>query len=243
VTFKRQEVIPFVVLFQGRSGSTYLIEMLQTHPYVLARGEQLVELVQHGAERQLAWTAAYLTPPEEGVHAAIGFKTKLKDVLDPKGFGALLRRLNAKVVHLERKNVVKQAISWILADELYRTTGKWNLYRASDRIPVLRIDPALLAQRLEQIEAGCDGLRRYVNALRLPLYGLAYEQLMLDPAAAMRGVHGYLELPNVLGAVACRKHTPDDLRHIILNFDALRAQYAGTRHSWMFDEVLVPFAS
>jgi hypothetical protein len=36
------------------------------------------------------------------------------------------------------------------------------------------------------------------------------------------------------------KNTQDDLREVVLNFDSLRAHYAGTAYASMFDEVLVP---
>ena len=34
------------------------------------------------------------------------------------------------------------------------------------------------------------------------------------------------------------KHTSDDLREIVLNFDDLRSRYQGTQFAAMFDEVL-----
>jgi hypothetical protein len=36
------------------------------------------------------------------------------------------------------------------------------------------------------------------------------------------------------------KHTNDDLRQVILNFDELRSGYAGTPYEHMFDEALAP---
>jgi hypothetical protein len=36
------------------------------------------------------------------------------------------------------------------------------------------------------------------------------------------------------------KHTNDDLRQVILNFDELRSDYVGTPYECMFDEVLAP---
>ena len=91
------QVTPFVILFVERAGSTYLITALKSHPGVLALTEKFDALRKEGkgSAEQLEWAKAFLTPPLLGRHRAIGFKTKLVDVLDP---GRLCRAPSAAQV-------------------------------------------------------------------------------------------------------------------------------------------------
>ena len=48
----------------------------------------------------------------------------------------------------------------------------------------------------------------------------------------------FLDVPERAVQSKTLKHTSDDLRQVITNFDDLRARYTGTRYASMFDEVL-----
>jgi hypothetical protein len=49
-------------------------------------------------------------------------------------------------------------------------------------------------------------------------------------------LYGFLDVADVATEGKTLKHTSDDLRQAILNFEELRAGYAGTRYAPMFDE-------
>src|SRR5262249_43296180 len=110
----------FVLLFEGRSGSTYLMESLDAHPQVVAAHEILTELKLEPdvARLQLERTRAFLTEPRDGAIAAVGFKTKLADVVDRDAFAALLRALDVRIIHLRRRNLIKLALSVLNAKRL-----------------------------------------------------------------------------------------------------------------------------
>lgn len=240
--YARPLVTPFVVLFIERDGSTYLISLLQSHPSVRTLFERFAVLRQQGAtaEAQLSWARSYLRPPLIGRHAAIGFKTKLVDVLDPDGFAALVQSEGIKVIHMRRRNLVKAVISRINARRLYEATGNWNLYRSADQMPAMPIDPAEFDLFLREREEADQSLAAYVRGLAVPALPVEYESLLSDRDGVMSEVSAFLNIRVAAVTAKTLKNTRDDLREVVENFDALRARYAGTPYFQMFDEVLLP---
>lgn len=233
------ETSRFVVLFEGRSGSTFLKELLDSHSDIAMAGEGLVLLKPEGADRQIEWTRQRFTDPKLKHLAAIGFKTKLSDVLDRQLFANTLVETSCKIILMERRNVVKQAVSWCNADKLYEKTGSWNLHNENERPPAGTIDPELFDSRLKILETGSTKLRKFVAGLKLPTLTVTYEDLLLHQDATVRHIQDFLGVsPGDLSAKV-RKNTCDDLRRVVLNFDELKARYSESKYEQMFDEILI----
>jgi LPS sulfotransferase NodH len=237
----RSQVTPYVILFIERDGSTYLTSLLTSHPDVEAIYERFSVMLQKGASaaEQLAWAENFLTPRLVGKSKAIGFKTKLVDVLDLDSFTELLRRKNIKIIQMRRRNRIKAVVSRINARRLYENTGNWNLYDKSDRMPPMEIDPNLLAEFLAEREAADDELQAYVDQLGLPTLKIVYEELLVEKEKILGMVFEFLNIPNYPVVEKTLKNTSDDLREVVTNLDQLRSLYAGTPYMEMFDEVLV----
>jgi LPS sulfotransferase NodH len=235
----RFQVTPFVILFVERAGSTFLTTALKSHPQVLALTEKLDAMKKDGktAAEQLAWTRAFLTPPLIGRHRAIGFKTKLLDVLDPSGFAAVLRERRCKIIQLQRRNSVKAAVSTLNARRQWKVSGNWNLLSESTRLPPFEVDPAEFDTVLAQREEWDQQLEDYAATLQLPTLRLWYEDLLADEGVFVEEALTFLtgERRRLQGSTL--KNTGDDLKTAILNFDELRKRYVGTRYEPMFDEV------
>ncbi len=236
----RRHVVRFVILFPGRSGSTYVISALDAHPAITAKGEVLDPLRPQGPEAQLDWTRRYLRGPAVNRSKAVGFKTKLRDVLDQAGFTSVLDEYDARLIYLDRRNDVKHAISRITARRLKDTTGRWNRYDGDARLDAFAVDFDDFQTRLDDVEAEKATIAEYVGQVDRPLLHLDYEDLLADPDATFHQLLAFLGLPPAPLEAATLKNTSDDLRDVITNFTELRARYAGTRYEPMFDEVLVP---
>lgn len=234
---------PFVVLFQGRAGSTFLIEALGSHPNIIARGESLIALREGGAEAQNVWAQEFFTRERSASCAAIGFKTKLADVANPTSFASVLEEAGCRIVHLHRANVVKQAISWIRADVLFARTADWNVYDRAQKLPPMSIPVHELLGRLEVLKRGARELKRYVHALRLPVCTVSYEQLLVQRKQQFRTLLSFLGVSERPLRSSCLKNTEDDLQRVVTNFAELHAQLAGTPYESMCDEVLAPSGS
>jgi LPS sulfotransferase NodH len=239
--FLRHQVTQFVMLFVERSGSTYLTTLLNSHPDILAQGEKLDILKQkgHNAQTQLKWTREFLTPPLIGRNKARGYKTKLKDVLDQDGFAQLIQEMNCKIIQLRRHNSVKAVISTINARRLWEASGNWNLINDdSSRMPAFAVDPDEFANLLQQRKSWDEELEAYVQRLQLPTLALYYEDLLKDEPTFIQNVYSFLEVKPKPAQGITLKHTSDDLRDVIVNFDELYVRYTGTPYQPMFDEVL-----
>jgi LPS sulfotransferase NodH len=239
--FFRNQITSYVILFIERDGSTYLTSLLTSHPDIEAIYERFAVLNQKnvtGAE-QNAWAADFFTPPLMARTKARGFKTKLIDVLDLPGFTKLLHEKNVRIIQMRRRNRVKAVISRINARRLYEATGNWNLYDKSDRMPGMEVDPEIFQAYLHEREQADDELQNYVDQLSLPKLKIVYEDLLTDKQATLQKVFAFLQVSNQSVQEKTMKHTSDDLRDVILNFDSLREQYTGTPYAAMFDEVLV----
>jgi LPS sulfotransferase NodH len=230
--------VRFVILFIGRSGSTYLVGALASHPEICAKWEGL--LGKKGADAQLQRARNFFTQPPDGGCPAVGFKTKLSHVRDRQGFANFLREMGARIILLQRRNIVKHVVSWANSERIHDATGRWNLWNEENRLPPATIDVAQFDRRLEQVVKGKRALESYANSMELPTLRLDYEDLLLDRRATLERVFSFLGVrfePVQAGSI---KNTSDDLREAVSNFDELRSHYIGTPYEQMFDEVLVP---
>lgn len=239
--YLRPQVTSFVILFLERDGSTFLISMLMEHPDIQAGYERFAVLRQQGAggKEQLEWLDGYLTPPMIGKKAALGFKTKLVDVLDMDGFTRLLQKKHCHIIQMRRRNLVKAVVSRINARRLYEASGNWNLYKESDRMPPLAIDIQQFNQYLEERQQADQALDEYVGGLGLPKIKVDYEDLLVKREMVMQELFDFIKVrPQQLQGKTL-KNTQDNLREVVLNFDELRSYYIDTVYEQMFDEVLV----
>lgn len=234
--------VPFVMIFLGRTGSSYVVEALSRHPEIMCkREEHLSTLIRQKktAKEQLDWVRAFSTQQLTAPVTAVGFKTKLKDVLDPIGFADLLTDLHARVIHLGRRNVVKTTVSWFNSIRLNEASGHWNIYDDKVRLPPANIEPDRFHSMLCAVEKDMQREATFVDSLDLPKLAVSYEELLLDRADFFENIYSFLDVNSYAPAEKVFKATSDDLRDALSNHDQLRARYAGTVYEPLFDEVLV----
>ena len=240
VLYFRKQVTRFVILMHGRTGSTYLVNAINSHPDVRARGEKLVSLRAEGPEAQFRRIRSLLSPPPLGPWAAIGFKTKLSDVLDPAGFRDILIQSEAKIILLQRRNLVKWAVSFLNFQRVREMSGKGHLYDERDRLGPLTIGSAGgFSRMLEHIEGKQQAMETFMHDLPAPPLRLYYEELLLDPDDVFRRAFEFLRVPNRTVRGKTIKISGDDLKRSVANFAEIRSHFVGTPYEPMFDEVLV----
>jgi LPS sulfotransferase NodH len=238
--YLRAMVTRYVTLFTERSGSTYLATLLASHPDINAKREEFAHLLQRGIDGagQLQWAREFWCPPLLGNHKAIGFKTKIVDILDPDGFAALLTELKVKIVQLQRRNLVKAVVSTMNAKRLHDASGNWNLMKESDRLPGFEVDPVEFEKLLQERIRWDTELEEYAARLDLPRLSLYYEDLLQDEKAFLLKLFDFIGVAPKPVQGKTLKNTKDDLREVVVNFDDLRGRYEGTPYKAMFDEVI-----
>jgi len=238
--FFRSEVTPYVILFIERDGSTYMISLLTSHPQIQSVYERFAVMRQKGTngKEQIEWARQFFSPPIITRYRAVGFKTKLVDILDKDAFLQLLREKNVRIIQMQRRNQVKAVVSRINAKRLHDVTGNWNLYNEKERLPAFEIDPDMFHQYLlERIQAD-EELTNFTEKLNLPTLKMVYEDLLVNRDRVLSRVFDFLGVDPFPVQGKTLKNTSDDLKEVILNFEQLRSKYSGTKFESMFDEVL-----
>lgn len=241
--YPRKNVTRFVLLFEGRTGSSYLISSLDQHPKVRAMEEGLVILKKEGHYAQAQWTCKALSVPILSRWGAVGFKTKLRDISDPEQFARLLQELNVKIIHMQRRNRIKVTVSEINCNVLYQRTNYYNVYKEQDQLPPISIELEHFKKILKMREDLDNRLSNYVADLGLPILEIYYEDLLIDERSTLKNTYEFLGVPARHTRGKSFKNTSDDLRQALLNFNELRTAFAGTPYESMFDEILAPGTS
>lgn len=234
----RSQVQRYVLFLIGRVGSTYLMQLMNSHPSILALSEELNDLQEKGAAAQLEWTQHFFTPPLITRHQVIGFNVKLYHVVDPAAFSQLMVENNCKVIHLQRRNRIKGTVSYFMGKKLSESTGMWGLFDEQNRPTSIQIDPDefdAMLQRREQIQGELD---KYIESINLPKLMIYYEDLQFNRDLVLQQLFSFFNVKTYPVQANTLKIASDDLRKVIINFDQLRSKYEGTLYAPMFDEVL-----
>ena len=227
----------FVIMFVERAGSTYLTTLLNSHPEIRCVTEKLDSLKNKsdGPSAQLNWTTKDLTPPLLGNNRAIGFKTKQVDILDPDSFRQILKKKKCRILQLQRRNSVKAVISTINARRLWKTSGNWNFLQETDRQSAMQVDLDEFDNLLMVREKWDADLVQYVKLVDLPTLQLYYEDILENENHFIQKTFEFLDVASKPVQGKTLKHTSDDLRDVILNYDELRSKYKNTPYEPMFE--------
>lgn len=218
---------PFVILMTGRTGSSYLVSALQSHPRAMVVGERLVGLSE--ASEQLAWIERFYRRWRFRIKS-VGFKTKLKDVVDRDALAEVLLRHEARVIMVLRRDALRQAISVIRARELKAAHGVWNQTVNTPDLEPSLVDLADLDAVLADVSDRNLELDHFASTLDLPRHVVHYEKLLADPTGTLGAVQDFLGLRRRALTASTRKNTADELEITIRNYDEMRKHLVGTEY-------------
>jgi len=179
----------FVVFGQSRSGSTLLLLLLGSHPCVgydrellnpdhgylrgrlrLAAGRALPALVAH------RWSTRSQAP-------VYGFKLLVSQVRSPRLTLRALHLLGWRIVHIEREDVIAQALSGLVASR----SGRWGREPGEElEVPRIRIEPPELVRAVRERLGDREAEQRAIAGL--PHLTVLYERDLLDEDARARTV-------------------------------------------------------
>ena len=226
----------FVILAQGRTGSTLLCKLLGSHSRIHCDFEILIDPVRdvHRYIRRLSLAA---TRP------AYGFKVKINQLKNRQGISdcaAFLRHMHEhgwRIIYLKRRNLFRQVYSRRAA-QVRGTPHTRPLSDGSAPLPPrVSLDVADIVHDMGRRQ---ENLRRERKALKgLPFKTVVYEDDLFRPADQQRTVRNIVEW---LGLTPEPMHTdlipntPQNLRHVIANFDEVEAALRGTEFETFFRE-------
>jgi LPS sulfotransferase NodH len=242
--------VKFVVLTSSRTGSTWLMDLLNHHPAVSAYGElflgkprtapAVASLGDHPRFIETDWCARY--PRAVAVFRYLnalyaegrvtGFKLMYTQLRSYPEILAYFMMRRVRILHLVRANLLDVLIS----EELARLTGTSHV-RAGEfgDAPKVTLDTATLFDRL-------NGRRRAARAARLLIAlsacrskQVSYEQLLDDPNEFSRiceflSVSHVSTIPSELEKRGTGMH-----RMAISNYDEVRATLASSPYETMLN--------
>lgn len=226
------EVNKYIILFQGRAGSTFLTEHTCSHPSVRAMYEEFAD-VDPDWNSQLDWMSQFYFAKRGKQIKAVGFKTKLTQVADPDLFSNFIEDNNIKVIHLYRRNLAKLIISIIRADELRRRYGGSNLYPENKSLGKIKISVDEF-RRYKCRTRIYRELKEYVNQLNTDVCHVNYEQLLYRRKGTLNRIWDFLGVERIETEARVVKNTPDQLSDAVENLDELRASFP--EYDRFFDE-------
>ena len=241
----------FVILTTQRSGSGWLVDLLDDHPSIAAYEELFrvtdTKVAAHGATAVPRFevmvgpttfsTSSGLVPKRyEYVRGlarshpearAVGFKLMYDQTRDHPGLMHVLTMLRARFIHLVRRDSLSAVISFDVASERRR----WHYY-SGDTTPTLRFrtDVASLLGRLEERDGEIERFRRRLARLPTPVHEVAYEDLVERHDVVLKKVLGFLGVPATTGPLRSSLVRPTAARGVDLleNRADVVAALAGT---------------
>ena len=241
----------FVVLTTQRSGSGWLVDLLDDHSSVAAY-EELFRVTDttvsgHGATavprfevmvRPKAWSISPGLAPKRYHYVrglarahpdtwAVGFKLMYDQTRDHPGLIAALTLARARFIHLIRRDLLSAVISFDVAQE----RDRWHYYAGETSPPLcVRADAASLPGRLQERDREIERFRRRLARLPVPVHEVVYEDLVARRDIVLKEVLDFLRVPPAERPLRSSLVRPARARAVDLveNRDDVLAVLAGT---------------
>lgn len=239
----------FVILSQGRTGSSYLVSCLNSSPSVLCYPEILAD--RSVAQQQNLLNGFFdgrrleakhpefakrhyhpIPPDRKSQVNARGFKVKLTQIRTLHETYALLLDRHVRLIYLERSNQLKAALSELNGRRLHRHGGIWNAEKPTDLQGPVRVDTKRLLKTLRRREIIRRAHDAFYDLYRGRKIRLVYEDLLQDETAFHLCILRFLGLPDQPLHGKFLKHTPDRLQAAITNYGEIRHALRGSAYEY-----------
>ena len=216
----------FVIFAQGRTGSTLLTSLLDSHSTIRCEDE-LLELPRVAPVAFVENRARGARAPWFGFHVKSYQLTENQRVRDLDAFLRGLDGRGWKIVHLYRENVFSQVVSTLYA----KRSGRYH-FRTTDgeaRPGAVTLDAEKLIRKME---FRASMLKAEFRALEgLDHIRITYERDLIDERgrnAALDRVQDFLGVPRERLSTELRKSVNRPLSSIIANYDEVAAAVRAT---------------
>ena len=244
---------PFIVFASPRSGSSWLVDLLDSHPRIAAYAELFLpgdRTTPDYGRKDLPRFEATVTPrfrvslvPARLSYLrrlygarpdidAVGFKLMYRHPEVHRGLLPYLAARRTRVVHLVRENALEQVVSW----ETSVARGRFRAHVGEEvSTSAIAIDPGALLARLDKLQRDVARARRTLARWRLPTLDLSYERLRESPGAELARVAGFLEVEprDWEPRSSLLRLNPASVRDLIENINEVEPALARRGQAWM----------
>ena len=224
----------FIVICSPRTGSNYLMNLLNTNKQIQMYSEILAPYRKKESDSVQGVLERIFSPKSSRVKA-VGFKLFYKHLEDNE-LSKVIEFNNINYIHLKRKNKLRTIVSL----EIAKKTNVWQLYSRentlSDRGKSVFIDPHSVLERiseLENYENTFDEIIKDFNHIQI-----FYENFTAEPEYSIRQISDFLHLDMNYdySAFGMRKQNPEKLSTLIENYDAVAKLLSGNSYEKYLEE-------
>ncbi|MCG8423417.1 MAG: hypothetical protein MJE77_36415 [Proteobacteria bacterium] len=229
----------FVILAQGRTGSTLLVDLMNSHPDVFTFGEIFQRDVVSNVKHPRLFAEGLLSLSKK---PCAGFKVKLRqmEVVQNQDVHATMvdfHKHGWKIIYLKRTNLVSHAISDLRSEKtgLYHSVVPTKNGSGRSR-PQVHIDLDELMETLKFQEWCLVKEKRALHSV--PHLTMEYERDLLTEEAqrdSLSRVYGYLGLASHQANTEFRKVTSRKLSDSVENFAELAEALSKTEYARFLD--------
>lgn len=222
----------FVIVSDSRTGSTLLMQLLNSHPEIICFGEEFKNL--KGFTCGPIWSRIYRKRPS--LVNWVGFKLFYRHPSSGKDrevWNLIEQDKEIVIVHLMRRNILRSYVS----KQIGLKTRKWteNINRPHELCEdekKVKLDPENCRENFESISGYIEKTeKRFKEHKIIPVL---YENLDKDKQGTMDRIYGELGVANFKVATNMKKQNPEKLEDLIINFSELKKEFAGTKWEYLF---------
>lgn len=224
----------FVLYAYQRTGSTLLVDLLNSHPMIDCQGELLLNRM-HNPSRYLVARSVMARLP------TFGFKLltphfSYQNIHDPQAFMTQLHESGYQIILLQRTNVFQTALSLLYAMKSWRFHFRKS--HAQIELEKIWINPEELISKIEWIEHSKKIQEESV--MHLPHLRLIYEEVLLvnqRHQETIDNICDYLGLSHSPVNSEFIKLTPDSIYELVTNADEVIKHISQTKYRKYIEEI------
>lgn len=234
------DYVPFIVLTTARSGSSWFLDLLETHSALCVLGElfhpQVIysaraigedgatsRLVARRDRDPMGFLSGHVYRGYESDVKAVGFKLFYQHVERLEAttlLNGLVERKDVRVIHLVRRNLLHVYLS----SEIAKKTQTWD-HRISTETVHVDVDDCLRFMEKKRVQRN-----RFSHLFGgHKMLDVSYENLAKSTESELQRVWAFLEVPTVpFSPGRHRKQERRSLSEIVENYEELREAVAST---------------
>ncbi|MBW4576551.1 MAG: sulfotransferase [Aphanothece sp. CMT-3BRIN-NPC111] len=230
--FKKTELISkkFVIITQGRTGSTLLCDLINSHPDIHCDGEIFQVFASEILDVKLYAKVIYII---NNNHRAYGFKVLpyqlIQEGINPRLFLCYIHKNNWNIIYLKRHNLFRHTVSLMIAQ-------KRNTWQDTSNNPLNNyryyLDTSQIIALMKDKEIKLEEEKKYLN--ELPYLSLTYEDDLLKAEQhqnTANKVFNYLEFSSVPVKTEFCRTTSDRLSDFIENYEEVVKAVSQTKYA------------
>jgi LPS sulfotransferase NodH len=242
ISWQRSQIKYFILLANGRSGSTCLLDLFDSHPQIATNPHTFFDytnLPTDFSQRKYAFSRKSI----------LGFKFRaqpddfIKDDHNinkaRQGLQQLIEQ-KVSIIYLQRKNILKRALSKLVAQkELKKRNYNLNFTKKERKhleVNSFKIDLQELWETIKDCEKQEQFNQQVIN--QTPCLKLIYEEDLLEESShqnTLDKICDFLNLEHSLAKTKYAKILPDKMQNYISNYDELKQEFQRTCYQQYLD--------